>query len=99
MDMTFKIQKLAYNIHLVRAYCKGEDINFSFVCTLYKQGNEKQWQILGALSTGLGIKATKEILRYLKDYPDGAYTYVSKKDFERFYKRFCEKIDFDDCNF
>lgn len=98
--MIFKIEILEENIHLVRVYRKADDKKYFFVCTLHKAKNEKKWHILGALSTGgTGIKTTKKVFKYLKNYPSGVYTYVTKEDMARFYKRFCKKINFDDCDF
>ena len=97
--MVFKVQKLEPNVHLIRGYSPKDDIKFCFVCTLYKATDKKQWEILAALSVGMGIKAIGETFKYLKTYPDGVYTHVTVNDWQRFYKRFCKKIKFDDCGF
>jgi hypothetical protein len=97
--MIFKVEPIEENVHLVRAYRKSDDMKYCFVCTLYKAKNEKQWQIKATMSDKGTIKEAKEVLQYLKSYPSGVYTYVTKDDFERFYKRFCKRIKFDDCNF
>lgn len=93
--MIFKAQKLEDSVILIRGYRNNNDIKFCFVCTLYRSVNEKEWQILGALSRGCTIKETKEVFEFLKNFPDGTYAYVSNEDFERFYKRYRFKcIDF-----
>lgn len=97
--MIFKVEKLEENIHLVRAYRKKDAIKYCFVCTLHKTKDRKEWQIKAAMSDRGSIKEAKKVFQYLKNYPSGIYTYVSEEDFKRFYKRFCRKIDFDDCNF
>lgn len=97
--MIFKIEALEENIHLVRVYRKADDKKYCFVCTLHKTKDIKEWQIKATMSDRGSIKEAKEVLQYLKNYPSGVYTYVTKEDFKRFYKRYCLKIDFDDCDF
>lgn len=96
----FKIEKLEGNVHIVRGYRKEDDIKFCFSCVLHKAKNEKQWHIHIAKSDTGSLKEAKEVLRYLKNYPDGVFTYVSDDDWKRFYKRYNFKcIDFKDCDF
>lgn len=98
--MIFKIQKLNSCVHVVRGYQKEDDIKYSFVCTLYKKAVDDRWNILATMTDGGGtIQEIRETLNYLKNYPCGVYTYVSEKDWQRFYKRYCRKINFDDCEF
>ena len=97
--MIFKVEKLEPNVHIIRGYRKKDDTEYCFVCTLHKAAGATKWQILGAMSDkGVG-KEVVEVLKYLKNYPFGTWTYVTKKDFKRFYKRFCKQIDFGDCKF
>ena len=97
--MVFKVEKLEENVHLVRVYRKTDGMKYSFVCTLHKTKDSKKWQIKATMSDRGSIKEAKKVFQYLKNYPSGVYTYVSEEDFKRFYKRFCRKIDFDDCDF
>ena len=97
--MVFKVEKLEENVHLVRAYRKAGDKKYCFVCTLHKTKDRKEWQIKAAISSGVGVKTIMKVFRYLKNYPSGVYTYVTKEDFKRFYRRFCKRINFDDCDF
>ena len=102
--MIFKVEKLEPNVHLIRGYRNEKNIKFCFSCVLHKASGEKQWHIHIASTDKDEVrkgayKELKESLRYLKAYPSGVYTYVSKKDFDRFYKRFCKLIKFDDCDF
>lgn len=85
--MIFKIQTLEPTVLLVRGYKNPDDIKFSFVCTLHREIGEKKWHILGALTRNGSRKEVKETLQFLTDFPGGTYTYVSQKDFERFYKK------------
>ena len=106
--MIFKIEVLEKNIHIVRGYRKKDDIPFCFSCVLHRKKkwynplfifSKTPWHMLIAMSSGMCGKSILEATRYLKNYPNGTYTYVSKKDFDRFYKRFCKLIKFDDCDF
>lgn len=97
--MIFKVEKIEENVHLIRGYRKEDDIEFCFSCVLHKAGGAKKWNIHIAKSDTGSFKEAKKVLLYLKNYPNGVYTYVSKKDWERFYKRYCKLIKFDDCNF
>ena len=85
--MIFRIQTLEPTVLLVRAYRKPEDIKFDFVCTLHRKIGEKSWHVQGALSTIGSRKEAKEVFKFLEEFPDGTYTYVSQRDFERFYKK------------
>lgn len=98
--MIFKVEVIEATVHLIRAYRKRDDIKFFFSCVLHKANGEKEWHIHIASSDKKGtFRETGEVLRYLKSYPDGAYTYVTKEDMDRFYRRFCKRIKFDDCDF
>lgn len=97
--MIFKVEVLSEEVHCIRGYQKENDNNYIFCCTLHRPDGEKQWQIKATLSIGGTLKEVMEAFNFLKNYPSGVYTYVTKEDFERFYKRFCQKIKFDDCNF
>lgn len=98
--MIFKVEAIEPTIHLIRVYRKEDDIKFCFSCVLHKAKDDKEWHVNIASSDKKGtFRETKKVLRYLKNYPSGAYTYVTKEDMERFYKRFCEKIYFDNCVF
>lgn len=94
--MIFKIQKLSSCVHVVRGYRKKEDIKYCSVCTLYRTKQGDSWNVLAAMTDGGNFKEVREVLNYFKNYPDGVYTYVTKRDWKRFYKRFCVKIKFDD---
>lgn len=98
--MIFKVEVLGPTVHLIRTYRNEDDIKFCFSCVLHKSKSEKEWHIFIASSDKKGtFRETKKVLRYLKNYPSGVYTYVTKEDMERFYQRFCKKIDFKDCDF
>ena len=85
--MEFKIQELEPTVLLVRGYKKPDDIKFDFVCTLHRKIGEKKWHIHGALSTVGTRDEAEEVFKFLEEFPDGTYTMVSKKDFERFYEK------------
>lgn len=97
--MIFKVEPLNEEVHCIRGYREEGDAEYVFGCVLHRPKGEKEWQIKVTLSTGGTRKETMETLRFLRDYPGGAWTYVTKKDMERFYKRYCKRIKFDDCNF
>lgn len=97
--MIFKIEKIEENVHLIRGYRKENDIKFCFSCVLHKASGEKKWNIHIASAKKGSPKEVKWALCYLKNYPDGTYSYVSKKDWKRFYERHCKLIKFDDCDF
>ena len=85
--MVFKVQQLEKTVLLVRGYRKEADIEYDCVCTLYKPEGQKKWQVLGFMSKKGSPKEAKVVLQYLKNFPDGTYTYVSDEDFNRFYKK------------
>lgn len=98
--MIFKVEVLNDEVHCVRGYRKENDTKYIFGCTLHRSKGEKEWQIVITLSTTHGTrKEAMETLKFLKEYPGGTWTYVTKDDMKRFYRRFCKKIDFDNCDF
>lgn len=98
--MVFKVEILNKEVHCIRGYRKEGDVEYVFGCVLHRPAGKKEWQIKVTLSTGGGTrKETMETLKFLRDYPGGTWTYVTKEDMERFYRRFCKRIKFDDCDF
>ena len=98
--MVFKIEALNDEVHCIRGYRKENDAEYIFGCTLHRPTGEKEWQIKVTLSSMGGTKKeTMETLRFLRDYPGGVWTYVTKNDMERFYKRFCIELHFNNCKF
>ena len=85
--MIFKIQKLEETVLLVRGYSNETTNKYCCVGTLYRPKGKKKWQVLGFLSDVRSAKKAKETLQFLKNFPDGTYTYVSDEDFNRFYKK------------
>ena len=85
--MTFKLQTLEPTVLLVRGYKNPEDVKYCFVCTLYRKSEKEKWHVHGALSTGGSRDEMDETFKFLEEFPNGTYTMVSKKDFERFYKK------------
>ncbi|MCK5014032.1 MAG: hypothetical protein KAS66_09440 [Candidatus Omnitrophica bacterium] len=97
--MIFKVEPLNKEVHCIRGYRKEGDAEYIFGCVLHRPKGKKEWQIKVTLSTGGTRKETMETLRFLRDYPGGTWTYVTEEDMERFYRRFCKRIKFDDCDF
>ena len=86
--MTFKVEKLESNVHLIRRYRKKDNIKVCFSCVLHKSKDEKKWHIHIAKSDTGSFKEAKKVLQYLENYPDGVFTYVSDDDWKRFYKNY-----------
>lgn len=98
--MIFKVEILNKEVHCIRGYRKEDDTKYAFGCVLHRPIGEKEWQVKITLSTTRGTrKEAMETLKFLKDYPGGTWTYVTKEDMSRFYKRFCKKIRLKDCDF
>ena len=86
--MLFRVQKLGNKVRLVRGYSDGEEIKFCFVCTFYRESKDDKWQVHGALSSvNIRPRDVLATYKFIEDFPGGTYTYVSKEDFERFYKK------------
>lgn len=93
--MTFKVEKLEPNVCIIRGYRKKNDIKYCAICTLHKKENETSWQIHGFMSDKGTTQEVKKVLAYLKNFPDGVFTYVSDDDWKRFYKKYnFKRIDF-----
>lgn len=97
--MIFKVEVLNKEVHCIRGYRKESDAKYVFGCVLHRPTGKKEWQIKITLSKGGNRKEAMETLRFLRDYPGGTWSYVTKEDMDRFYRRFCKRIKFDDCNF
>lgn len=93
--MTFKVEKLEKNVCIIRGYRKKDDIKYCCVCTLHKRKDEMKWQIHGFMSDMGTSREAREVLVYLRNFPDGVFTYVSDDDWKRFYKRYnFRRLDF-----
>lgn len=85
--MIFKVRKLGDEVCQARGYRKEGDVPYVFVCTFYRPEGQKKWEIQATLSTVGTIKETKEVFDFLENFPGGTFSWVTKKDFERFYKK------------
>ncbi|MCK4826104.1 hypothetical protein KA005_60720, partial [bacterium] len=85
--MVFKVRKLGDCVCQARGYRKEENIPYVFVCTFYRPEGQKKWEVQAVLSSTRGTRQeVKEVSEFIETFPDGTFTWVSEKDFERFYK-------------
>lgn len=86
--MIFKVRKLGDEVCQTRGYRKEGDIPYIFVCTFYKSAEQIMWEVQATLSSSTCTRREmKEIFEFIENFPGGTFTWVSKRDFERFYKK------------